>query len=81
MSQESKFPRFGGLALNLKTIKSDHTMAKQEKECYIAPRIERVVLDNEISLQLESTPPPAPGETKLNTPEYFNNDPFKTNQA
>jgi hypothetical protein len=53
-------------------------MAKQEKQFYIAPQVERVGLDNEISLQLESTPPPAPGEAKLNAPpEYFKNDPFK----
>jgi hypothetical protein len=45
---------------------------------YESPLIERIELDNEIALQLESTPPPAPGEAKLNVPEYFNNDPFKT---
>ncbi|MEI8271797.1 MAG: hypothetical protein WCG08_04180 [Paludibacter sp.] len=48
---------------------------------YESPLIERIELDNEIALQLESTPPPAPGEAKLNVPEYFNNDPFKTNQV
>ncbi|MEI6752880.1 MAG: hypothetical protein WCK78_06910 [Paludibacter sp.] len=47
------------------------------KNQYIKPIIEIIELDNEISLQLESTPPKAPGEAKLNTPEYFNNDPFK----
>ncbi len=56
-------------------------MAKQQKQFYIAPQVELIKLDNEISLQLESTPPPAPGEAKLNTPDYFNNDPFKTIQA
>jgi len=40
--------------------------------------IEHVKLDNEISLILESDPPIGPFETK-NAPEYFNNDPFKTN--
>ena len=45
---------------------------------YIAPQVERIELDNEIALQLESTPPKAPGEAKMNTPEYFKNDPFKT---
>jgi len=46
---------------------------------YITPNIERILLDNEIALQLESsyTPPEAPGEAKLNAPTYFNNDPFK----
>ncbi len=48
---------------------------------YESPLIERIELDNEIALQLESTPPPAPGEAKLNAPEHFNNDPFKTNQV
>ena len=48
---------------------------------YESPLIERIELDNEIALQLESTPPPAPCEAKLNVPEYFNNDPFKTNQV
>ncbi|MEI8273463.1 MAG: hypothetical protein WCG08_12640 [Paludibacter sp.] len=57
------------------------TNKSTEKRNYSTPLIERVILDNEISLQLESTPPPAPGETHLQTPEYLNNDPFKTNQA
>ena len=48
---------------------------------YNAPNVERIELDNEIALQLESTPPKAPGEANLNAPEYFNNDPFKSNQA
>ena len=52
-----------------------------QKQMYNAPQIERIELDNEIALQLESTPPKAPGEAHLNAPEYFNNDPFKTNQA
>ena len=47
---------------------------------YIVPQVERVELDNEIALQLESSPPKAPGEAKLNATEYFNNDPFKINQ-
>ena len=52
-----------------------------QKQMYSAPQIERIELDNEIALQLESTPPKAPGEAHLNAPEYFNNDPFKTNQT
>ncbi len=48
-----------------------------EKRTYIAPALAQIKLDNEISLQLESTPPPAPGEVHLQIPEYFNNDPFK----
>ena len=49
------------------------------KRMYNSPEIVCIELDNEIALQLESTPPPAPGEAKLNTPEYFINDPFKPN--
>ena len=53
------------------------------KQIYVIPQVERIELDNEIALQLESvaTPPKAPGEANLNAPEYFSNDPFKTNQA
>jgi len=50
-----------------------------QKSVYNMPEIKRIELDNEIALQLESTPPPAPGEASLVAPEYFNNDPFKTN--
>ena len=49
-----------------------------KNQSYTAPKVERIELDNEIALQLESTPPHAPGEAKLNAPEYFSNDPFKT---
>ena len=51
------------------------------KQVYTTPQIERIELDNEIALQLESTPPKAPGEAHLQSPEYFNNDPFRNNQA
>ena len=51
----------------------------ETKNTYIIPNVERIELDNEIALQLESMPPKAPGETKMNVPEHFNNDPFKTN--
>ncbi|MEI6755303.1 MAG: hypothetical protein WCK78_19365 [Paludibacter sp.] len=36
---------------------------------YTAPQIERIELDTEIALQLESTSPKAPGEANLNAPE------------
>ena len=52
------------------------------KRTYNSPKLECVILDNEISLVLQSTPPPAPGEpgyVGFNTPDYFNIDPFKTN--
>ncbi len=49
------------------------------KQTYVIPQVERIVLDNEIALQLESsnTPPKAPGEAHLQAPEYNSNDPFK----
>jgi hypothetical protein len=55
--------------------------SKETSATYNAPNVERIELDNEIALQLESTPPKAPGEANLNAPEYFNNNPFKPNQA
>ena len=49
---------------------------------YISPSISRILLDNEISLQLQSTDPPAlPNEGRVIAPEYFNSDPFKSNFA
>lgn len=53
-----------------------------DKSTYCPPTIELVELDNEISLALESTPTPGPGEpgyTGSLTQEYFNNEPFKSN--
>ena len=44
---------------------------------YNTPRIERIELDNEISLVLKSTPPVGPGESALIAPDCFSNDPFK----
>jgi hypothetical protein len=52
-----------------------------QNKIYKVSKVERIELDNEISLQLESTLPHAPGEASLQSPEYFNNDPFKGNQA
>jgi hypothetical protein len=54
-------------------------MENNQKRVYIAPQIEQIKLDNEISLALESTPPFGPGESISKAPEYFNNDPFKNN--
>ena len=45
----------------------------ETKKKYTSPAIEIIVLDNEISLALESTPPVGPSET-LNFKE---NNPFK----
>jgi len=44
---------------------------------YIAPLIQCITLDNEISLALASTPPEGPDEEKLlNVPELNKNNPF-----
>ena len=64
-----------------KKFKKIITMANNKRQIYTAPQLERIELDNEIALQLESTPPKAPGEAQLKAPEYFSNDPFKTNQV
>jgi hypothetical protein len=53
----------------------------KKKRVYTAPKIEYVKLDNEISLILESNPPTGPNEGSLMTPEYFKNDPFKSNMV
>jgi hypothetical protein len=54
-----------------------------EKREYSAPLIERIQLDNEISLALESTPSDVPplGPGGFGQAEHFNNDPFHTNIA
>jgi hypothetical protein len=51
----------------------------KEKQMYNAPKVEKIVLDNEISLALESVPPGGPGEAELKVPDYFKNGPFKNN--
>jgi len=52
-----------------------------KKRIYCTPFIERIKLDNEISLVLESagSDPGEPGTFSSNATEYFNNDPFKIN--
>jgi hypothetical protein len=49
----------------------------KENRIYVSPVIERVELDNDISLTLDSTPPAGPGEPTGYAPEYFNQDPFR----
>lgn len=46
------------------------------KRTYSTPQIERIKLDNEISLALESDPAEGPGESFA--PDYFREDPFNT---
>jgi len=43
---------------------------KPEKQTYTAPELTKVLLDNEISLALESTPPAGPNEV-YNAPTHF----------
>jgi len=54
-------------------------MENNQKRAYIAPQMEQIKLDNEISLALASAPPIVPGESISKAPEYFNNDPFRNN--
>jgi len=54
----------------------------QEKRTYFSPSIECVMLDNDISLQLQSDPgKPDGGDEVYNTPQHFNNHPFKSNMG
>ena len=50
----------------------------KKKRVYTAPKIEQVKLDNEISLILESKHEDGTDHGSLMTPEYSNNDPFKS---
>lgn len=52
---------------------------KPSRRTYSTPRIERIKLDNEISLSLESDEAPGDPEASIRAPEYFNSDPFRTN--
>jgi hypothetical protein len=51
----------------------------ETKKRYIKPGIEWILLDNEISLALESSPPAGPGELGMSAPSNFN--PFNTSIA
>ena len=64
-----------GGKLNQRNMKT--TLVKNQKHAYCAPNIEYIILDNEISLVLESEPPIFPGEGQLKAPDYFNSDPYK----
>jgi len=53
-----------------------------KKNIYTTPTFETITIDNEISLVLQSTPPDAPGEgIVMNNTDYFNNNPFHTENA
>lgn len=49
------------------------------KRSYFPPIVEKIVLDNEISLALESSPPVGPNEVAYLSPDYLGNNPFKSN--
>jgi hypothetical protein len=48
------------------------------QKVYFPPTIVCIKLDNEIALALESDPVEGPGETSF-APDYFRQEPFKTN--
>lgn len=50
------------------------------KPKYASPKIEKIEIDTEISLQLDSTPPVGPGGGK-NMHQYSPADPYKQNMA
>lgn len=58
-----------------------NTTQATNKRKYITPIIELIKFDKDISLAMESDAPVGPGEGKLNVPDYFNNDPYKTNNV
>lgn len=53
-------------------------MTMKEKQEYTLPRIDRTELDNEISLQLESTPPEGPNESISGVRYFIDSNPYKT---
>ncbi len=50
----------------------------EQKKSYTTPRFTLIVLDNEISLQLESAPPVGPDEVGYNLPNSNLTDNFKS---
>lgn len=51
------------------------------KRTYLTPEVACILLDNEISLQLQSPATPNSGDEVNNTPGYINSNPFKTDLA
>lgn len=47
------------------------------KRRYELPTINKIMLDNSISLALESAPPAGPSEVMNSAPTYINSIPFK----
>jgi hypothetical protein len=58
-------------------MKTINKMSK--KRAYCTPDILCIKMDNEISLVLSSDTNPDGDPTFSSTPEYFNNNPFKSN--
>jgi hypothetical protein len=54
----------------------------ETKITYSTPRIESIIIDSEISLALESSPPMGPDETiAFNKPENFYQSPFQNSKV
>ncbi len=51
---------------------------RAEKRAYYLPKVERIIIDNEISLALESEPPTFESRNVSTQTEHFNNDIFKS---
>ena len=56
-------------------MKTSIKTIRNGKRTYVKPRIERIVLDNEISMVMQSDAPPDPGGSLQ--PEHFSINPFK----
>ncbi len=68
--------------MKVKDIKSQQTIKRNSStasggEVYFPPIIQRIILDNEISLVLASDPPTFESKNTTYKPEFFNNQPFK----
>lgn len=49
----------------------------QQKRRYAKPRLERVQVDNKISINMDSVPPYDPTDNISINPLHFNDNPFK----
>jgi hypothetical protein len=52
-----------------------------EMKLYKSPQIEKISLDNEISLALESSPPDGPSESYIIDPNILNKDIYKSSKC
>ncbi len=51
------------------------------KKYYAQPCLEKIIIDKEVSLALESAPPEGPDETKNSMPMHIDINPYKNQQA